>query len=72
MNSVVSNERWVHGALVVAVIAISFAALFFRAAAPTHPLVQAYATSPVCCFLSPFLFNHRAQFRRTRAFSRSD
>ena len=30
MNSVVSNERWkVHGALVVAVIAISFAALFF-------------------------------------------
>ena len=37
------NGQMVHAkfALVIAVMAISFAALFFRGAAPTHPLIQA-------------------------------
>ncbi len=35
------SSRWVVVALPVAIIAISFAAIFFRKAAPTHPLVAA-------------------------------
>ncbi|MFW5966721.1 MAG: DMT family transporter [Persicimonas sp.] len=34
-------RRWVPLALIVAVVAISFAAIFFRKAAPTHPLASA-------------------------------
>ena len=36
-----SNKRLVPLALVIAVIAVSFAAIFFRKAQPTHPLVSA-------------------------------
>jgi len=35
------SERWVPLALTGAIVAISFAALFFKQAAPTHPLVVA-------------------------------
>lgn len=37
----VGGGRWVPLALIVAVAAISFAAIFFRKAAPTHPLASA-------------------------------
>jgi drug/metabolite transporter (DMT)-like permease len=44
-------------ALVVAVIAISFAAIFFRKAAPTHPLVSACIRLTIAsALLAPFLF----------------
>lgn len=59
------SMRWqVQGALVIAVCAISFAALFFRAAAPTHPLVQACTRLLLSAvFLCPFLFRHHSIFR---------
>ena len=40
-SSEISAQRWAHPALLVGVIAISFAAIFFRKTDPTHPLVAA-------------------------------
>lgn len=41
MDNTRSHARFVPPALAVAVVAVSFAAIFFRQAAPTHPLVAA-------------------------------
>jgi drug/metabolite transporter (DMT)-like permease len=53
-------------ALIVGVTAISFAAIFFRKAAPTHPMVSAGIRLAVAALLlSPLLFRAMAQGRVT-------
>ena len=52
-----SSARWVTPALIVAVVATSFAAIFFRKAAPTHPLVSACIRLTISsALLAPSLF----------------
>ncbi len=51
------KPEWVGLALLIAVIAISLAAIFFRKAAPTHPLVAAGTRLLIAtAVLSPFMF----------------
>ena len=72
--NVTGNRPMYHGqmvhakfALVIAVMAISFAALFFRGAAPTHPLIQAAVRLAIASIL---LLPWLVRVWGTEAFSR--
>ncbi|RJO68601.1 MAG: hypothetical protein C4523_07600, partial [Myxococcales bacterium] len=61
------SPRIVYGALAVAVVSVSFAAIFFRKTAPTHPLVAAGLRLAVAAaLLAPFVVRAALRGRLSR------